>query len=75
MGIPMTQLKPGQSGRVLELAQQGPARRRLLDLGMIRGTLVARMFGSPIGDPICFRIRGALIALRISDAEQVRVDV
>lgn len=75
MGIPMTQLKPGQSGRILEMAQEGPIRRRLIDLGMIRGTMVARAFGSPIGDPICFRIRGALIALRNSDAEQVRVAV
>ncbi|MEE9212563.1 MAG: FeoA family protein [Phycisphaeraceae bacterium] len=75
MGITLTQLKTGQAGRVLDLAQHGDIRRRLFDLGMIPGTMVERVFGSPIGDPACYRVRGALIALRASDAEQVRVDV
>ena len=75
MGISLTQLKIGQAGRVLELAQQGDLRRRLFDLGMIPGTMIERVFGNPIGDPACYRVRGALIALRADDASQIRVAV
>ena len=75
MTVPMTQLKAGQAGRVLNLALDGQVRRRLMDLGMVPGTLVERVFGSPIGDPVCYRVRGALIALRSSDARQVQVDL
>lgn len=75
MSITLSQLQVGQAGRVLDLAQRGDMRRRLFDLGMLPGTMVERVFGSPIGDPVCYRVRGALIALRTSDAEQVRVAI
>ena len=42
----------------------GPQRRRLLDLGLVPGTAVTPELSSASGDPIAYRIRGALIALR-----------
>ncbi|MFQ5805802.1 MAG: ferrous iron transport protein A [Phycisphaerae bacterium] len=75
MGIPMSSLEPGQSGRVLELMSGGSLRHRLLDLGLIPGTRVERLMNSPIGDPACYRIRGAMIALRTQDAGRIRVAV
>ena len=75
MSIPMSQLKPGQAGRVLELAGCGGLRNRLLDLGLVPGTQVRRLMNSPIGDPVCFLIRGAQIALRLDDAAGIAVVV
>jgi ferrous iron transport protein A len=75
MGIPMNHMQNGQSGRILELATQGGLRQRLFDLGLTPGTMVERLMSSPIGDPSCYRVRGAMIALRGSDAEQIRVAV
>lgn len=71
----MSYLEAGQSGQVLELLEHGSLRRRLLDLGFTPGTRVERLLSSPIGDPVCFRIRGAMIALRARDADQIRVVV
>jgi DtxR family Mn-dependent transcriptional regulator len=73
----LADLKPGQSARVVRLsaACQGPQRRRLLDLGVVPGTLVTAVFSSPGGDPIAYRIRGALIALRHAQAELIQVDL
>jgi DtxR family Mn-dependent transcriptional regulator len=73
----LAELSPGQSARVVRLsaACQGPQRRRLLDLGVVPGTLISAEFSSPGGDPIAYMIRGALIALRRTQAELIQVDL
>ena len=48
-------------------------RRRLLDLGVVPGTLVTSELRGPSGDPTAYRIRGALIALRREQADTVYV--
>jgi DtxR family Mn-dependent transcriptional regulator len=53
---------------------RGVERRRLLDLGLIRGTRVRAELRSPSGDPTGYRIRGAVIALRRGQAENVLTD-
>jgi DtxR family Mn-dependent transcriptional regulator len=68
-------LETGQRGRVLGLspACRGPERRRLLDLGFVPGTEVLAEMSSPGGDPIAYRVRGTLIALRREQAGLIRV--
>lgn len=70
-------ISPGESARVVGIspACKGAQRRRLLDLGIVRGTVVEAAFRSAGGDPIAYRIRGALIALRRQQAGWVRVEV
>jgi len=69
-------LSPGEIGRVLEIspACQGVQRRRLLDLGVVRGTEIEAELMSAAGDPVAYRIRGALIALRGQQAEWIRIE-
>ncbi len=71
----LADLRQGESGRVLAIspALQGPQRRRLLDLGVVEGTEIEAEFASAAGDPVAYRIRGAVIALRRSEAVQVRI--
>ncbi len=52
---------------------RGMERRRLLDLGLLPGTLVEAKMASPSGDPMAYGVRGALIALRRSQAERIHV--
>jgi DtxR family Mn-dependent transcriptional regulator len=68
-------LRPGQSGRVLELspACRGMERRRLLDLGFVPGTVVTVDMISPLGDPRAYRVRGTVVALRQDQARWIRV--
>ncbi len=72
----LADLAPGEAGRVIRIAPscQGPQRRRLLDLGVVPGTVVTAEFSSAGGDPVAYRIRGALIALRRSQAAQVQIE-
>ena len=69
-------LRAGGSARVVRIAAhcQGQARRRLLDLGIVPGALIESEYASPGGDPVAYRIRGALIALRRSQAELIQIE-
>ncbi len=68
-------LQPGERAEVVHIAPavQGPQRRRLLDLGVLPGTEITAELRSPSGDPVAFRIRGALIALRRQQAMGVHI--
>lgn len=65
----------GQSATVAQIAPmvQGPQRRRLLDLGVIPGTVILAEMSSPSGNPMAYRIRGALIALRREQAHGILI--
>ncbi len=58
----------------LSPACRGSQRRRLLDLGVVKGTEIEAELVSAAGDPVGYRIRGALIALREEQAEWIRID-
>lgn len=70
----MYEIKPGEYGRVRSLEAEGNIRRRLLDLGLIPGTVIQNIRRSPLGDPTLYAIRGAMIALRKEEAGLVNVD-
>ena len=70
---PLSRLSVGKSGRISRLPANAEKRRRLLDLGLIVGTQVTVLQKSPFGDPTAYEIRGAVIALRGKDAENVLV--
>lgn len=67
----------GERARVVGIADscRRTERRRLLDLGVVPGTVVTSEMSSPGGDPIAYRIRGALIALRRDQAEMIQVEL
>ncbi len=69
----LNELKEGQNATVTDIKLSGAIRRRLLDLGLIKGTEVKCIMKSHHGDPIAYRIRGALIALRNCDTEHIYV--
>lgn len=70
----LAELRPGQTGHVTEVGGEGSFRRRLLELGLLPGTLVERTSQSPFGDPLSFRVRGAVLCLRRCDATSILVD-
>jgi ferrous iron transport protein A len=74
VAMTLDQTRPDQKARVVELLSTGAERRRMLDLGILPGTLIENVMRSPLGDPIAFRIRGAVVALRRDQAKLVRVE-
>jgi len=66
-------LDEGRCARIAALDAADAPRRRLLDLGFTPGAQVRCLFSAPSGNPRAYLIRGAVIALRASDAESVRI--
>ncbi len=75
-GKPLHTLKPGQSGKVASLSPRlrGVERRRMMDLGILPGTVIKAEFNSPTGDPKAYRIRGAMVALRSEQADLICIN-
>lgn len=71
--IPLNDLEIGKRALVSSLISEGLERRRMLDLGLIKGTVIEAVQMSPFGDPVAYFIRGALIALRSEDARKIIV--
>lgn len=74
-GQPLSSLRPGELGVVTGIAPnvRGAERRRLLDLGVLPGTEIIAELRSPSGNPMAYRIRGAVIALRDDQARMISV--
>lgn len=60
-------------GIINNLNCSGNIRRRLLDLGLVKGTKIIPVFKSPSGDPIAYEIRKTLIALRKEDSKLIQL--
>ena len=69
----LASLQPGQSGHIVSLHRAHPLRRRLLELGFVRGAKVTMVRCAPLGDPTELRINGTDLALRKSDLHGITV--
>ncbi len=67
-------LREGERGRVKAVREDNEIGRRLRDLGIIEGTVITCVGKSPLGDPVAYQIRGAVIALRKEDAAKVFIE-
>lgn len=70
----LDELMPGQTATIEQVGGGGAFRRRLLELGVLPGTPIERTGQAPLGDPVTYRVRGAVICLRRAEAGQVTVD-
>lgn len=71
--ICLNDLKMGEMGVITSLSAQGTIKRRLLDIGLVDNTEVQCILDSPSKDPKAFLIRGAVIALRNEDCQNVLI--
>ncbi|WP_293910735.1 ferrous iron transport protein A [Deinococcus sp.] len=71
--VTLDTLLPGQVAHVVALDQAHPLRRRLLELGFIRGARIEIVRRAPLGDPLQLRLNNTDLALRAADLVGVRV--
>lgn len=69
----LNDLQMGEVGVITSLMAQGSIKRRLLDIGLVDDTEVQCILNSPNQDPKAFLIRGAVIALRNEDCQNVLI--
>jgi ferrous iron transport protein A len=67
-------LKPGDSSRVIRLEGEAEFRRRLMDMGLVKGSEIFVKKLAPLGDPIEVRIKGYSLSLRREEAAKIFVE-
>ena len=66
-------VKVGETVTVRRLHGEGPVKRRIMDMGITKGTDVFVRKVAPLGDPIEVTVRGFELSLRKDEAQQVLV--
>ena len=69
----LSELRTGESGTILKVLGHGGFRRRIMEMGFVRGKRVEVLQNAPLHDPIEYRIMGYGVSLRRSEAEMVVV--
>mgnify|MGYP000191493943 CR=1 FL=1 len=73
---PLSELKPGQVGVIVDIVEGSPRlRRRILDMGLVRGTKIRVVRVAPLKDPIEFQTSGYNLSLRRDEAKNIIVEV
>lgn len=70
----LKQVKIGETVKVVKLSGEGAVKRRLMDMGITKGTEVFIRKVAPLGDPIEVTLRGYELSLRKADAEMIEVE-
>jgi ferrous iron transport protein A len=73
----MKTLRDAQSGEVVTVVRlhgEGALKRRIMDMGIIRGTRVTVRKVAPLGDPVEVTVRGYELSLRKADAASIEVE-
>lgn len=71
----LSDLEPGDTCKVTHVGGSGGERRRMMDMGIVRGSRIEVVRKAPMGDPVEFLLRGYNLTLRKEEAEVVRVEV
>lgn len=66
--------KVGQSVTVVKLHGEGAVKRRIMDMGITKGTELYVRKVAPLGDPMELTVRGYELSVRKNDAEMVEVE-
>ncbi|NLZ47784.1 MAG: ferrous iron transport protein A [Clostridiales bacterium] len=70
----LKETKCGETVKVVKLNGEGPVKRRIMDMGITKGTEVYVRKVAPLGDPIEVTVRGYELSLRKADAEMIEVE-
>ena len=73
--LKLSDMKPGEKGRVLSIDGGGVFLRRLVDMGVVRDVDLTLIRRAPLGDPVEVEVRGYNLTLRKAEAENITVEV
>ena len=69
----LSELKTGDKGVVVKVLGHGGFRKRIVEMGFVKGKSVEVLLNAPLKDPVKYRIMGYEISLRRSEAEMIEV--
>lgn len=71
----LSQLPLNKNGIIDKIECDEGIKRRLLDMGLVKGTNIVPILVSPSGDPRAFLVRGTIIAIREDDAKNIKIKI
>ena len=74
MSKTLKQDKCGETATVQKLQGEGPVKRRIMDMGITKGTSIFVRKVAPLGDPVEVTVRGYELSLRKADADMILVE-
>ena len=69
----LRQLTEGEKGVILRIRGKGEFRKRIIEMGFVRGKLVTVIKAAPLQDPVEYRILDSDVSLRLEEADQIDV--
>jgi len=72
--VNLSEVREGQTATVVRVGGDGPFRRRLLEMGFLRGTEVYVEKYAPLKDPIELILKGYHLSLRVDEAARIEVE-
>ena len=69
----LKEIKVGQSAIIKKIHGDGALKRRIMDMGITKGTEIYIRKVAPLGDPVEVTVRGYELSLRKADAEMIEI--
>ena len=70
----LSEMKEGQTGIITRIGGNGILRRRILEMGILKGTEIYVEKYAPLRDPLELIVKGYHVSLRVEEAAQITVD-
>lgn len=70
----LREVKCGETVRVVKVSGEGAIKRRIMDMGIVKGVEIFVRKVAPLGDPVEVTVRGYELSLRMADAEKIAVE-
>ncbi len=71
----LSDLQPGETGVVKKVLGQSMIKRRLIDMGVVAGTVIEVQKFAPLGDPMEVKVKGFNLSLRKNEAEMIELEI
>ena len=69
----LSDLKTGETGVIVKILGHGAFRKRMIEMGFVKGWPLTVLLHAPLQDPIKYRIMGYEVSLRRSEADMIEV--
>ena len=71
----LNELEIGKKAKIHSVNCSDDLKRRLLDLGIVKNSIISAILKSPSGDPTAYEIRGTVLAIRENDAKDISITI
>jgi len=71
----MSELKPGEKGKVIKISGSGSIHHKILDMGIVKGVEIEVERVAPLGDPVEIKVKGYHLSLRKEEAANIFIEI